>query len=122
MGGKKKKAKAQEQADQAAQLERMGEAAGAYSARRPHTQQALNAALQQQLSAFQGINTLLGQMGLEGLPSSEQYGNIVTPELLSIGRTSRDPNMGAGVIGGEGETSGGGEGSGRRGGSRRDKR
>lgn len=93
MGAKKREAKAQEKADQAEQLATMGEAAGAYSARRPHTQEALNAALQQQLSAFQGLNTLLGQMGLEGLPSGEQYGNIVSPELLAIGRTSKDPNL-----------------------------
>jgi len=93
MGGKKRQAEAQKKADEKAQLETLGQAGGAYSAYRPQTQQAMNYALQQQLSTFSGINSLLDQMGLTGFGGGEQYGNVVSPEMMKIGQTSKAPGF-----------------------------
>lgn len=111
MGGKKRRAEAQKSADEAEQLETLGQSAGALSAYRPHMQQALNSALQQQLSAFSGTNSLLEQMGLQGFGEGSQYGNVVNRDMMEVGQTSQAPGWADGKGGGGAKSAPSGDGT-----------
>ena len=83
----------QKKANQKEKLQTMGEAAGAASAYRPHMQQAMNAAMQQQLAMYQPAQQLLGQMYGLGVPGGQGFGGIVGQDMMQVGQTSRAPGF-----------------------------
>ena len=92
MGIKKRK---KEAANKKEKLETSAQAGGALGAYRPYSQAAMNAAMQQMMSMMQGPQNMASAMygGLAGNYEGSEYGNVVGPDMMTVGQTSMAPGF-----------------------------